>query len=156
MNTLSNKKSIVKRVYITIVFFLSLSGFGQMPIFKRYYIADISGFGWLAKYYITLHMHYLFAVLFLGLCAFLLFEYFLINRKKIRLVFSGYLRTAIILGLLLTGILLVIKNFTYSGFSPVLIVSLYLTHLFLVMSLLATSFLCIIFKKGWIINIQEE
>ena len=33
--------------YLISVFFLALSGFGQMPIFKRYYIADIPGLGWL-------------------------------------------------------------------------------------------------------------
>ena len=39
----------VRYVYLITVFFLTLSGFGQMPIFKRYYIADIPGFGWLAR-----------------------------------------------------------------------------------------------------------
>jgi len=33
--------------YLITVIFLVLSGFGQMPIFKRYYIADIPGLGWL-------------------------------------------------------------------------------------------------------------
>ena len=37
----------VRWFYLTTVFFLTLTGFGQMPIFKRYYIADIPGLGWL-------------------------------------------------------------------------------------------------------------
>ena len=35
----------VRYVYLITVFFLTLTGFGQMPIFKRYYIADIPGLG---------------------------------------------------------------------------------------------------------------
>jgi hypothetical protein len=45
-------------VYLITVLFLTLSGFGQMPIFKRYYIADIPGFGWLAQFYVTHYIHY--------------------------------------------------------------------------------------------------
>jgi len=32
-------------IYLTTTFLLVLTGFGQMPIFKRYYIADIPGLG---------------------------------------------------------------------------------------------------------------
>lgn len=44
-------------------------GFGQMPIFKRYYLADIPGLAWTANYYITSDIHYLAAALLLGLLA---------------------------------------------------------------------------------------
>ena len=44
----SNRKTIVRYFYLMTVFFLTLTGFGNMPIFKRYYIADIPGLGWLA------------------------------------------------------------------------------------------------------------
>ena len=40
--------SPVRYFFLATVFFLTLTGFGQMPIFKRYYIADIPGLGWLA------------------------------------------------------------------------------------------------------------
>ena len=35
--------------FTTALFFSALSGFAQMHIFKRYYIADLPGFGWLAE-----------------------------------------------------------------------------------------------------------
>ncbi|GAB6157820.1 cytochrome b/b6 domain-containing protein [Desulfotomaculum varum] len=42
-------------------FLLIVSGFGQMPMYKRYKIADLPGLGWTADYSITLVIHYLAA-----------------------------------------------------------------------------------------------
>ncbi|MCL6610284.1 MAG: cytochrome b/b6 domain-containing protein [Peptococcaceae bacterium] len=44
---------------------LIFSGFGQMPMYKRYRIADLPGLGWSADYSVTIVIHYLAAVLFL-------------------------------------------------------------------------------------------
>ncbi|MGD9124388.1 MAG: hypothetical protein PVG60_04805 [Desulfarculaceae bacterium] len=45
------------------------SGFGQMPIFKRYYLADLPLMGWAADFYILSDLHYLAAALLLALLA---------------------------------------------------------------------------------------
>jgi len=42
-------------------FLLIVSGFGQMPMYKRYKIADLPGLGWTADYSITILIHYLAA-----------------------------------------------------------------------------------------------
>lgn len=44
---------------------LVFSGFGQMPIYKRYWIADIPGMGWAADYSVTILIHYVAAMFFL-------------------------------------------------------------------------------------------
>ncbi len=43
------------------IFVLMFSGFGQMPIYKRYYIDQIPALGWSSNYAITLRLHYLAA-----------------------------------------------------------------------------------------------
>lgn len=48
---------------------LLFSGFGQMPILKRYYFADIPGLTWSADFYILSDIHYLAAALLLFLVA---------------------------------------------------------------------------------------
>ncbi|MHB8919331.1 MAG: formate dehydrogenase subunit gamma [Desulfocucumaceae bacterium] len=45
---------------------LILSGFGQMPMYKRYRIADLPGLGWSADYSVTILIHYSAAMLFLA------------------------------------------------------------------------------------------
>ena len=45
------------------------SGFGQMPITKRYYIADLPLMGWAADFFVVSTMHYLSAALILFMLA---------------------------------------------------------------------------------------
>ncbi len=147
--TQSNKRSIVRYTYLITVLFLALSGFGQMPIFKRYYIADIPGLGWLAQFYVTHYIHYLFAILLIGLTSYVIAEYLFMNRKRIKIAISGYIRGALVFGLVITGILLVTRNLAGSGLPPGFIVFLDLAHLGLVMVLLMAGLYCIILKKKW-------
>ena len=134
-----SKRLPLRYAYLITVFFLTLTGFGQMPIFKRYYIADIPGLGWLAKFYVTHYLHYLFAILLISLTSYVVTEYLIINRKRIKISISGFIRGALVSGLVVTGILLVIRNLSGSGFWPEFIIFLDLSHLGLVVALLMTE-----------------
>jgi len=154
-HTKSNNKNIIRYLYLISLFFLVLTGFGQMPVFKRYYIADIPGFGWLAQFFVTHYMHYLFAILFFGITIFIITGYFLTNRNKIKITPSGYIRGAVLFGLVITGTLLVIRNLASSNFPPGLIIFLDLSHLGLVMIFLMVGLYCLIFKKKWYFEIKH-
>lgn len=58
-----------KWLYGLAVGFLLFSGFAQMPIMKRYYIADIPGLAFSAEFFVTSFIHYLAAMLLLALLA---------------------------------------------------------------------------------------
>lgn len=51
-------------------FVLFFSGFGQMPMYTRYYVADIPGLGWSGDYSLTLVLHYIFAAVLIYSVAF--------------------------------------------------------------------------------------
>jgi hypothetical protein len=135
--------------YLLTVFFLTLSGFGQMPIFKRYYIADIPGFGWLAEFFITHYIHYLAAILFLAFAAYMIIDYLLLKRKFSLMTASGYVRSALLAGILGSGVFLVLRNLAGSNFSSGFIIFLNLCHLGLVMAFLFVSLYCLVNKKQW-------
>ena len=139
----------VRYVYLITVFLLTLTGFGQMPIFKRYYIADIPGLGWLAQFYVTHYIHYLAAILVLALVAYRVIAYLILQRKHLRLTASGYVRGAIVAGILVSGLLLVIRNQAGSRLDPRLIILLDLAHLGLVIAFLTIAGYCLILKKQW-------
>jgi hypothetical protein len=145
-----NHNKPVRYLYIFTFFMMTITGFGQMPIFKRYYIADIPGLGWLAKFYITHYMHYLFAILFLSLIAYISIKYLLTNREKLIITTSGYIRSLLLSTLSLSGILLVLRNFSGYRFSPAIIVYLDIIHLGAVILMLIMGLLCIIFNKEWL------
>ena len=135
--------------YLITVIFLALSGFGQMPIFKRYYIADIPGLGWLAEFFITHYIHYLAALLFLALAAYTIIDYLLATRKSRQMTATGYVRSVLLAGILVSGIFLVIRNLAGSNFSSEFIIFLDLCHLGLAMVFLFVSLYCLVSKKQW-------
>lgn len=151
-NTRKNKKSIIRYFYLIIVFFLILTGSGQMPIFNRYYIADIPGLGWLGEFYVTHYMHYLFAIMFIAFITYIITDYLFSKLKSIKITSSGYFRGGIISGLMITGGLLVIRNLRGSGFEPGFIIFLDLSHLGLVIMLLIAGVYCAVSKKRWTEN----
>jgi putative Mn2+ efflux pump MntP len=140
----------VRYVYLLTVLLLTLTGFGQMPIFKRYYIADIPGLGWLAQFYVTHYIHYLAAILILALVAYMIIDYLILQKKHMRLTASGYVRGAILAGIFVSGIFLVIRNLVGSRFEPGFIIFLDLTHLGLVMAFLMVAGYCLVRKRRWV------
>ena len=148
--THSNRQNRPMRyLYILTLFFMALTGFGQMPIYKRYYMSDIPGFGWLANFWTTRYVHYVAAAMLLAIVAYIIVQYVTLNRAYRKITISGYLRGGLLLGILLTGILFVIKNFPVFVFSPEFIIALNLSHLGFVMIFLLVNLYCLIFKKQW-------
>jgi hypothetical protein len=139
----------VRWIYLTTTFFLVLTGFGQMPIFKRYYIADIPGLGWLAEFFVTHYIHYLGAIVFLALAAYMITDHLILKRNSRRMTASGYVRIAVLTGILVSGALLVIRNLTGTNLTPGFIIFLDISHLGLVMVFLFVSLYCLILKKHW-------
>lgn len=138
--------------YLVILFFMTLSGFAQMPIFKRYYIADIPGFGWLAQFYVTHMIHYIFAALLIGFTTYVFFDFILSKTRFKKISSTGFMKILIIAGLMITGLVLVVRNLSgiYMGHS--MIIFLDISHLFLCMLLLMVSMYSLIFKKPWLVN----
>lgn len=133
------------------LFFSALTGFAQMPIFKRYYIADIPGLGWLAQFYTTFRLHYIFAILFIGIAAYLVTTYWLSQRPSLRISLSGYLRGGLLLLVLITGVLLVFRNMPGYRFTPLLVVVLDFSHLGLVLVFLLTSLMTRFLNRPWLL-----
>jgi hypothetical protein len=139
----------MRYLYVLTVFFMALTGFGQMPIYKRYYLSDIPGFGWLANFWTTRYVHYAGAALLLAIVTYMLVQHIILIRAQRKITLSGYLRGILLLGIVLTGVLFVIKNFAVFVFSPESIIALNLSHLGFVMIFLLVNLYCLIFKKQW-------
>jgi hypothetical protein len=136
--------------YLVTAFMLALTGFAQMPIFKRYYIADIPGLGWLAEFYVTHVLHYLGAIVLLALLAYAVTRYLLVHRNRWQVTASGWLRVFMLAGILVTGVLRVIKNYEGVYFSSGTIIFLDLLHVAAVMGFLLVGFYCAVGRRPWV------
>ncbi len=145
-----NSHILRKYLYVIIVFMMGLSGFAQMPIFKRYYIADIPGFGWLAEFYISLLVHYTAAAILIAFTTYILID-FLLKRSSLKgITVSGYFKITTLFGLMVTGAVMVYKNQAGVYLDHQLITSLYLIHTALCMVLIGASVYSIALKKKWV------
>jgi len=140
-----------KYIYGITLFFITLTGFAQMPIFKRYYIADIPGFGWLAQFYVTHIMHYIAAIVLIALVTYILIDFIFNRSRLIKITRIGYFGILVLAGLIVTGVLMVVKNLSNIYFGHATIIVLDLTHLSLCMILLFVTFYSLIRKKSWVI-----
>ncbi len=150
-STAAASHSAIRYFYVVTVLILTLTGFGQMPIFKRYYIADLPGLGWLAEFFVTHYIHYLGAILFLALAFYLVVDYAILKRKSRKLTKLGWIRCLLLTVILVSGLFLVIRNLSGSNISATFIILLDLSHLGSVMAFLLLSLYCMIFRKKWTI-----
>jgi hypothetical protein len=139
----------VRLFYLSTLFFMALTGFGQMPIYNRYYMSDIPGFGWLADFYVTRNIHYIGAVILLGLVFFSAFDFILSNRRQMKLSASAWVRVALLAAVIISGALIVFKNFPYVHLPDRFIIALDLFHLAAAMAFLAVNGVCLIAKRKW-------
>ncbi|MDQ1335030.1 MAG: hypothetical protein QG552_1980 [Thermodesulfobacteriota bacterium] len=145
----------LKRFYIMLFAVMAFTGFGQMPIFKRYYIADVPGLGWSADYYKTHYIHYVGAALLLGLLAYWMVDYLLTGRREFRLTGSAYVRIALLAGIVITGIFRVLKNLPDVVFSPGFTMFIDIAHLGFMMVYLMAALIFLIFRSGWTQGIDD-
>ena len=135
-----------RRLYLLALIVLAFTGFGQMPIFKRYYVADIPGLAWSADFMVTLVIHYIAAAVFLALCSYFILNY-LVNRSYWSQRRGVIFRTVAFSGIILTGAIKVIKNIHGVYISPPVVLITDLAHFGFVMFFLIGSLVSIILYR---------
>jgi len=150
------EQKFMKPIYLVLLFIMGLTGFGQMPIFKRYYIADIPGLGWLAKFYTTHYIHYIGAIALFALFVYAVVVYWGLMRQQFQLSRAAYVRIALLTLIAITGIFRVLKNLPDVVFSPLFTMVIDISHLVFMMLLMLSGITFIIFKKGWLAEKNER
>jgi len=149
-STISGSRRLVKWLYLLTFVVMAFTGFGQMPIFKRYYVSDIPGMGWSADFYFTHTIHYLGAIFLLALLAYVIVDYFLSTRKQLTLTPTAYVRILLLAGIVITGIIRVFKNLPDVVFSPGFTMFVDISHLGFMMFYLLFAAVCLSLKSGWV------
>ena len=142
---------IVKPIYLLLLYMMGLTGFGQMPIFKRYYIADIPGLAWTADFYLTHTLHYLGAILLFFLFVYMTVIYVGLMRQSYTLSSAAYVRIVLLGAIVLTGIFRVLKNLPDIVFSPGFTMFIDISHLVFMLLLMGCGIVFAIARKGWLV-----
>lgn len=147
--TKNKAASVLKRLYPVALAIALFTGFGNMPIYKRYYISAIPGMGWAGNFYINLNVHYISGIILLGLAGYFSLIHLKTGTSKDRLTITGVLR-AVFIGLsLLTGILLAMRNLSEINFGFGVQMVVVFIHLGISMILLVLSIGCGVVRSPW-------
>lgn len=147
--TKNKADSVLKYLYPVALAIALFSGFGNMPIYKRYYISVIPGLGWAGNFYINLNVHYISGIILLGLAGYFGLIYVKTRTSKNRLTATGMLRAVFVGISLLTGILLAIRNLSETNFSFGVQMVVVFIHLGIAMILLVLSIGCGVVRSPW-------
>lgn len=104
------------RLWVLNTAFLALTGFAQMPIFRRYYLTSIPGLSWLGDFGLTHKLHYIAAALFLAQVCYWLGK--TLFARGWRLTPTGLWRVLAVIALVGTGVVRMAKNDPDIWFSP--------------------------------------
>lgn len=126
------------------------TGFGNMPLYGRYYVADLPGLGWSGNFFINVNVHILAGSLLLAMGVYAIATALIPGSLPAgRLSLSGKIRGSLMGLALVTGILMVIKNLPGVNFPlEVLMVSNF-THMGAAVLLMITALVAVIFRQPW-------
>ncbi len=141
---------LARAVYALTFVVMAFTGFGQMPIFKRYYVSDIPGMGWSADFYLTHTIHYLGAIFLIALILYAIGHYILEGKREARLTPAAYVRIVFLAGIVITGVFRVLKNLPDMVFSPGFTLFIDVSHLGFMMAYLVAALAFKITGRGWL------
>jgi hypothetical protein len=126
-----------KRLTLVAALGLALTGMGQMPIFSRYYIADLPGLGWLGNYQITAALHLALGAVLVFCLASYAASWLMAGPSRPGLTTAGKWRVGLYGAIALTGVVRVMQNGSLAMVGPMHVRYLDWLHLGLAMGLLA-------------------
>ena len=115
------------RLWVLNILVLAVTGFGQMPLYNRYYLTSVPGLSWLGDFGLTHAIHYIAAAVFLAQVCYWMGN--ILFARGWRLTSTGLLRVLAIAVLVGTGVVRVAKNDPDIWFSPTTVMLVDWTHI---------------------------
>ncbi|MDY6831500.1 MAG: hypothetical protein SWC96_06590 [Thermodesulfobacteriota bacterium] len=125
------------------------TGFGNMPLYGRYYVGDIPGFGWSGNFMVNVQVHYAAGAVLLALAVYAAIVFAGMRARGLRLTTSGMLRVGFLALALLSGLVMAIKNLPGVSVDFPMMPVLNFFHLFASMIFMFFSLGCVISRARW-------
>ena len=139
----------LRRVYWIAATAALFTGFGNMPLYGRYYVSDIPGLGWAADFFINVQVHYAAGALLLGLAVYALVLAAVRGQTGRRLTKSGRLRALFLVLALVSGLVMAFRNLPGISLPLEWHMALNFFHLAAAMGFLLVSIWCLVARWKW-------
>ena len=146
----SKRHPLFNALYALTAIVALFTGFGNMPLYGRYYIADVPGLQWSGNFFTNVNVHILAGSLLLCIGIYCMMVFRLVkNSPAKRLTRSGKIRGALLALTLATGILMVIKNLPGIQFPFEMLMIANFTHMGGAMLFMLSALVALIFRMPW-------
>jgi hypothetical protein len=139
----------VKAAYLVAVTLAMFTGIGNMPMWGRFYVADIPGLGWSGNFWVNIYVHYLCGAVLLATSTYFIIVYRQRGNRRWRLSPTGRLRGAILGVVLVSGVLSAIRNLPFINLPLAGLMTLVFVHLGSAMAYFGFCLACRMMKKPW-------
>ncbi|ABW66111.1 MAG: hypothetical protein SWC96_01020 [Thermodesulfobacteriota bacterium] len=126
------------------------TGFGNMPLYGRYYVGNVPGFGWSSNFMVNVQVHYVAGAVLVALAVYAAIVYTGLRVRGLRLTTSGVLRVVFLVLALLSGLVMAVKNLPGVSVDFPMMPVLNFFHLFASMIFMFFSLGCVITRARWI------
>lgn len=147
--TASSKANWLRWCYGTALVLALFTGFGNMPLYRRYYITDIPGLAWSGDYYANLYVHYSAGAVLVALSIYACIVFWKQKWRNFSLTGSGLARVVVLCLALVLGVIMALKNLPGVVIPFPLVTVLNLGHMGLAMVAAALFVLSSIWRWPW-------
>ncbi|MDY6905072.1 MAG: hypothetical protein SWH61_10335 [Thermodesulfobacteriota bacterium] len=142
-------EKILWRIYAGLVILTAFTGFGNMPLYKRYYVSNLPGLSWTSDFLINVRVHYIAGSFLLAIGIYFLVLYLFSSRSHLQLTVTGRLRALFLALSLFSGMIMAFKNLPSVTFSFGWLVGMNFLHMGTAMVFVFLSLGCFIARARW-------
>ena len=137
-------------IYSATAVILVLAALAQMPLAKRYYLADIPGLAWTGNFLTSYHVFYIAAVLMTVLISYRAADFLLQKDRDMQLSTAGIIKAASLAGLLISGFMKIAMNASDVYFSQEYLVFINFTYIIFTMLFMLSTLVFIGSPYKWV------
>jgi len=141
---------LLKMLYGAAAVAALFTGFGNMPLWGRYYVADLPGLAWSGDFFINVNVHIIAGSLLLCIATYVLTATMMDERlRNSRTTLSGRIRGFLLAVALATGILMVVKNLPGVHFPMATLIVFNFAHMTAALLFMIAGLLALFFRHPW-------
>ena len=147
---ITRSSPLLKFVYGLAAAVALFTGFGNMPLWKRYYVADIPGMAWSGDFFINVNVHIVAGSLLLAIGIYAVSMRLVTRgRYRYRLTLSGKVRGLLLALTLATGGLMVIKNLPGINFPLAALIVFNFSHMAAALLFMLATLAALMLRQPW-------
>lgn len=143
------ERAWLKWLYGLISIAAIFTGFGNMPLYGRYYVADVPYLQWTGDFIANVKVHTVAGASLLTLALYFLIVYLLMRSRGVQLTRTGFVQFLFLWLVLLSGVVMAIKNLPEVVFDLPVLMTMNFLHMGSAILFVLVSLLGLIYRGQW-------